>query len=166
MISELANRDGQIDALKADIIRRADENGMLTAQVAEKEGELNRIRAGQKELEEKLYAFETGISALQKWFIDSLSGSEDKRNTESGSGGLHVSLRFQVRAQDSPKVRKEPGTGGTVIGHAPASSEYEVLDISPGLWFMIRLNNGKTGWISSRMGSVNDFTFSFNNGDS
>ena len=73
-----------------------------------------------------------------------------------------MNLRFKVRSKDSPNVRSEPGTQGKSIGHAPASSEYEVLDVSPGTWLKIRLPNGKVGWISSRMGTLVSMDFVYN----
>ena len=75
---------------------------------------------------------------------------------------MRTVFKFKIRDADSPNVRREPGTHGKIVGHAPASAEFDVLDIAPGLWYLIRLNNGKTGWISSRMGTVTDLHFEFN----
>ena len=58
-------------------------------------------------------------------------------------------------------MRKQPSTSGKVIGHAALSAEYEVLDISPGAWFLIRLENGNTGWVSSKVGTLSDLQFDF-----
>ena len=72
-----------------------------------------------------------------------------------------VTLKLTIRGNDSPNVRKQPSTSGKVVGHASPSAEYEVLDVSPGAWFLIRLENGNTGWVSSKMGSLSGLQFDF-----
>ena len=80
---------------------------------------------------------------------------------DQSSSAAGVSMRFKVRATDNPNVRSEPGTSGKVVGHATASAEYDVLDVSPGIWLRIRMENGRYGWISSRMGTLSDLHFAF-----
>ena len=164
--ADLSNRDGQIEALKSDIIRRASENGILSGMVEEKDRELETLRADFKTLSLEQASYNSRTDQIKQWFLNTLSGSSSEApDSSDGSEHFRTLLRFKVRDTDSPNVRREPGTQGKVIGHAPASAEFEVLDITPGLWYMIRLENGKTGWISSRMGSVTDLRFLFGSED-
>ena len=145
--ADLNNREGQIEALKADIIRRAGENGTLSAELAAKQEQLLSLQS----------VFDSQKLQMKQWFIEKIAGSKE----DASSGGF--TMRFRIRSSDSPNVRSEPGTSGKVVGHASAAAEYEVLDVSPGVWLKIRLENGKTGWISSKMGTLSDLQFSFEN---
>ena len=162
LTADLLNRDGQIEALKSDIVRRAAENVTLSDQLENMNAEIDTLRNELSALKKDEQAFADRTAFLKRWFISSVSGSSDDFSSPVTDEEAHsVLLHFKVRSHDNPNVRKDPGTSGRIIGHALASREYEVLDISPGMWFMIRLENGKTGWISSKMGAITDFSFSF-----
>ena len=96
---------------------------------------------------------------MKQWFVGTISGASSD-SLSSPAGGT-VTLRFRIRSADNPNVRSEPGTSGKIIGHASASAEYEILDVSPGIWFKIRLENGRIGWISSKLGLVTELSFPF-----
>ena len=157
--ADLVNREGQIEALKADIVRRAGENGSLSEELSEKNTELDSLKARFEELLDAQSSFESRINLMKQWFVKTIAASASEE--ESASSSDSVFMRFKIRPTDSPKVRNEPGTSGKVIGHAPASSEYEVLGVSPGVWLQIRLDNGKVGWISSKMGTLTELLFPF-----
>ena len=70
-------------------------------------------------------------------------------------------IRFRIQTADRPNVRKQPTTSARVIGHATSGGEYDVLSLSSGLWFQIRLENGNIGWISSKQGTVTQLLFPF-----
>ena len=108
-----------------------------------------------EELQAAQTSFDSRIYQMKQWFVSSIAAS-----AENQPGGI-VSMRFTVRSSDNPNVRSEPAASGRIIGHASASAEYEVLDVSPGLWFRIRLENGKTGWISSKLGTITELVFPF-----
>ena len=103
-------------------------------------------------------AFDNRVYQMKQWFINSIAASSE---SQSDASEAQVSMRFTVHASDNPNVRSEPGTSGKIIGHAAASAEYKILDVSPGLWFRIRLENGKTGWVSSKLGTVTELVFPF-----
>ena len=155
--ADLSNREGQIEALKADIVRRAGENVTMSSDLSDKEAELESLNARMETLLSAQAAFDSQKTLMKQWFIETIAGA---------SAGSHVaqdsfSMRFRVRAEDRPNVRSEPGTSGKVVGHASSSVEYEVIDVYPGVWLKIRLENGKVGWISSKMGTLSDLKFSF-----
>ena len=93
---------------------------------------------------------------MKQWFISAISASEENKSSVA-----MPQMSFRVRAADSPNVRKQPTTTSRIVGHASPGGEYEVLDLSPGVWFRIRLENGNTGWISSKLGSLTQLHFFF-----
>ena len=160
LLSDLSNRDGQIEALKADIIRRAAENSSLSSQVSEQSAKLDALQSKLEETENSLNLLIRQTNLIKEWLLSAVFGSADSNNREkSPLENLNVLMRFRIRSQDNPKVLSIPGTQGSIIGYAAASCDYEVLDVYPGLWLEIRLDNGVTGWISSTMGTVQTLEF-------
>ena len=154
----IANLEGQNEALKADIVKRAGLNASLSSELSEKETELETIKTQLSSLQSSQENFEQQKQFMKQWFIYSIASDFTGDQSDQAEG---VTMQFKIRSSDNPNVRSEPGTAGKIIGHAAASSEYTVLDISPGLWFKIRLENGKTGWISSKMGILSELRFPF-----
>ncbi len=56
-------------------------------------------------------------------------------------------LRTTQVAWDSVNLREGPGTGYKVIGHAKKGTSLVILD-SNGDWLRVRLENGRTAWVS------------------
>ena len=70
--------------------------------------------------------------------------------------------RFRIREEDNPNARSYPGIAdGNILGHATASQEYTILDVSDNGWYLIQLDNGKTAWVNGKMGSVVEIGFNF-----
>ena len=161
MNADLYNRDGQIEALKADIVKRAGDNGKISDELSAKEEELASLSARMEELLSAQTTFDSQKLQMKQWFIETIAGASSGSNAASGT----FTARFRIRSTDNPNVRTGPAATGKIVGHALASREYEVLDIAPGVWLKIRLENGKTGWISSKMGTLSDLEFSFENAE-
>ena len=145
-------------------MKRAGENGSLAAELAEKEEELNKLRDRVESLETDMKAYNNRKLQMKQWFIDMLDAA-DNTETDSSSNNSNVTLKMKIRGNDSPNVRKQPSISGKVVGHASPSAEYEVLDVFSGAWFQIRLENGNTGWISSKMGVISELQFDFETED-
>ena len=113
-------------------------------------------------LHEKITAYEKRIEDLQNLYISTFSSSAGSSISLSEDDSVKVIKRFRIRDTDSPNVHKNPAFSSRVIGHARASAEYEVLDVSVNGWYQIRLENEKIGWIHPNVGTLNTVEFSFN----
>ena len=100
---------------------------------------------------------------MKKLFMTTFSASSDNAlaNLE-GNENVEVIRRFRIREEDNPNARSYPGIAAdNILGHATASQEYTILDVSDNGWYLIQLDNGKTAWVNGKMGSVVEIGFNF-----
>ena len=75
---------------------------------------------------------------------------------------MEVIRRFRIREEDNPNARSYPGIAdGNILGHATASQEYTILDVSDNGWYLIRLDSGETAWVNGKMGTLVEIGFNF-----
>lgn len=60
---------------------------------------------------------------------------------------------FQVHNTGNVNIRSEPNSNSTKVGTGIANKTYTILDEEQG-WYQIQMEDGKTGWISGKLGSV------------
>ena len=74
-------------------------------------------------------------------------------------------LQVESRAKKYPAPAEVRAYLDALVGSEhdalTVAAEYEVLEVFPGLWFRIRLENGKEGWISSKLGILTELQFPF-----
>ena len=170
--SSLSEKESEILALQTSLAEAENQPSDLpgSVQTAEVEpghsADISALSAENSVLKEQLDEYEKRIDELQNLFISTFASSSGSSLSLSEDGAVTVIKRFRIRDTDSPNVHKNPAFSSRVIGHARASTEYEILDVSSNGWYQIQLENGKTGWVYPKVGTLNVVEFSFNRSSS
>ena len=135
-------------------------------EIADKAEQIEALNADVETLQKAQEDSEFRFEELKKLFMTTFSASSDNvlGNLE-GSENVEVIRRFRIREEDNPNARSYPGIAdGNILGHATASREYTILDVSENGWYLIQLDNGKTAWVNGKMGTVVEIEFNFPSG--
>ena len=163
--ADLFNREGQIEALKADVVKRAGQNQELINDIASRDQEIQSLHDEIDSFALTEQAYKDRIAELQDIYIQSFTSASAGTLAElDQKDNIRVIRRFTIRDKDNPKVHREPDFSSPVIGHARASTEYEVLAVNPAGWYCIRIDDGKTGWIFNTLGTLKVLEFGFEQG--
>ena len=161
--SRIAEKAAQIDTLNADIADKAAQIDMLNTAVADKTAQIEVLNADMETLQKAQTDSAFQAEELKKLFMKTFGASpaNTMANLE-GNENVEVIRRFRIREDDNPNARSFPGIAdGNILGHATASQEYTILDVSDNGWYLIRLDSGKTAWVNGKMGTVVEIGFNF-----
>ena len=158
----MSDKVNELQTLQSSIADMEQQSASSSAVSQEASDAAASLSEENRTLREQLNEYENRIEELQNLFITTFASSSGSSITLSDHEEITVIKRFRIRDTDSPNVHKNPAFSSRVIGHARASTEYEILDISSNGWYQIRLENGKTGWVHPNVGTLNTVEFSFN----
>lgn len=164
--ASLSDRENELISLQASLAEAEQRSAVLSESVSDTVSQDASADAAALSdeniaLKEQLNEYEKRIDELQNLFISTFAASSGTSLSLSEDGDITVIKRFRIRDTDSPNVHKNPAFSSRVIGHARASKEYEILDVSSNGWYQILLENGKTGWVHPNVGTLNVLEFSF-----